>query len=153
MTGTDDRENRVVVPGDDYGRDDVELREFEYEPPREIVDPSIATNLPVDADPPETRREATLLGSLMADVVKRLFPPEKEWAGTISEHWAAWVGDETAAYTRPGRFANGTLYIYVKGSVRLAELKRHQMQAIDSRVRQKIGDKVRAIRLVIDPGD
>lgn len=146
---------RLVVPGDDYGRDDPDAypEEPEYEPPREVVDPRIATNLPMDADPPESRRPATRLGSLMDGVLRRLFPPEREWTNAMAEQWADWVGAETAAFTRPGKFVGGTLYVYVKGSVRLAELKRHQMQAIDSRVRRNVGSKVRAIRLVADPGD
>ena len=148
---------RVVVPGDDYARDDFDTDSqepgFEYEPPREVLDPSIATNLPMDADPPETRHPATNLGSLMEGLLKKLFPPEREWTNVMAGQWADWVGAETAAYTRPGKFVDGTLFVYVKGSVRLAELKRHQMQAIDSRVRQKVGGKVRSIRLVVDPGD
>ena len=127
--------------------------EFVFEPSDAVVDPRLATRLPIDADPPEKRRAAIPIGSLMAAALKRILPPEAELLQLASDHWAEWVGGETAAYTRPGRIADGTLYIYVKGSVRLAELKRHRMQSIDARVRRMAGKSIRSIRAVIEPGD
>ena len=148
----DGAEAPATVELDEYGWP-VEDIVPEYDPSDAVLDTRLATHLPVDADAPERRRPATLMGDLMAGALKRLLPPEADWLQNATDHWAEWVGAEVAACSRPGKLANGMFLVYVKGSVRLAELKRHQMQAIDSRVRQRAGKLVRTIRLVVDPGD
>ena len=127
--------------------------EYVYEPPAATLPPRFAPNLPVDADAPENRRPATPLTALLDSILERLAPRAGGWLDDAAAHWADWVGAEAAASSRPGKFADGTLYVYVKGSARLAEMKRHQLQAIDARVRRKAGKAVRAVRLLIDPGD
>jgi predicted nucleic acid-binding Zn ribbon protein len=137
----------------DRGETDDPPFTFVYDPPEATISARVATRLPVDADAPENRRPATELSTLIDSLMERLAPRGPAWLSDAVEHWADWVGADVAASSRPGKFANGTLYVYVKGSVRLAELKRHHLQAIDSRVRAKAGKAVRSVRLTIDPGD
>jgi hypothetical protein len=70
------------------------------------------------------------------------------------ESWPAWAGNEMAACTRPGKVDRGTLFVYVSDSVRLAEVRRFHLQALEARVRRKAGpERIRSVRLLLDPGD
>ncbi len=113
-----------------------------------------ATTPPFDADPPERRRAATPIADVVQTILRRLIPPEVAWLQQIADSWADWVGPTVAACSRPGRLADGTLYVYVRTSGHLAELRRHHLQSLEARVRQRAGHtRVRGVRLMLDPRD
>jgi hypothetical protein len=111
------------------------------------------TELPLDADPPETRREPVRLDRVVERLLKRLGVEASPWLEQLADAWPSLLPVELAKATRPGKWDGHILYVYVANSMRLYEIRRQHLPVIERAVRQFAGDaRVRAVRLTIDPG-
>jgi len=107
---------------------------------------------PQDRLPSAARVQA--FGDLMPEVLKGMGLESMSRLSELQPRWAEIVGAANARQSRPGRWENGVLVIYVRHNVWLAEMKRFGAQAILKRVRAQFGlDAVRELRFQIDPGD
>jgi hypothetical protein len=112
-----------------------------------------ATALPLDADPPETRHEPVRIDRVVERLLKRLGLDACPWIEQLAEAWPTLLPAEVVKGTRPGKWENNILYVYVPNSMRLYEIRRNHLPVIERAVRQFAGDaRVRAVRLTIDPG-
>lgn len=109
--------------------------------------------LPPHYDPFKGRKSSALR-NLIDPVMENLdidrfrMPPE------IAEQWSEVVGGPIAKHTRPGRFQNGILTIYVDNPVWLAELKRFHKRKIFNELTRKVKpEMIRDIKFQPDPGD
>lgn len=111
----------------------------------------IVPGLPIDADPPETRREAEPLASVIEKTLKRLKIDASPWLDDLTAAWPTLVPPEVAKSARPGKWDNGILYVYVANSVKLFELRRTQLRNIEQAIRRFAGDgRVKQVRLLVD---
>jgi hypothetical protein len=111
------------------------------------------TGLPLDADPPETRHDPVRLDRVIERLLQRMGVEASPWLERLADAWPNLLPAELAKVTRPGKWDNHILYVYVPNSMRLYELRRQHLPAIERAVRQFAGDaRVRAVRLTIDPG-
>ncbi len=109
----------------------------------------------LDADyrfPPPKRIQA--FGNLIPGVLKELGLESASRLGELTPRWPDFVGPANAKHSRPGRWENGVLTIYVDHNVWLAEMKRFAAKAILKRLTEAYGaDSLKEIRFQIDPGD
>jgi len=109
----------------------------------------------LDADyrfPPPNRVQP--LGDLLPGVLKQLGLESASRIGELAPRWAEFVGTANAKHSRPGRWENGVLTIYVDHNVWLAEMKRFAAKAIQKRLIEAFGGKsLTEIRFQIDPGE
>jgi hypothetical protein len=119
-------------------------------PPLPALEP--LADLPLDADAPARRREATPIGAAIGALLRRLRLPDDAWMQELLDAWPALVGAEVAACARPGKLVNGVFYIFVRDSAALFELRRFQLPALEAAIRQHLKPRrVRQVRLAIDP--
>jgi len=111
----------------------------------------VIPGLPIDADPPETRQEAEPFSALIERTLKRLNIAESPWLDELAQAWPRLVPSEVAQVSRPGKWADGILYIYVTSSPKLFELRRSSMKRIEQAVRAFAGDdRVKHVRLMVN---
>lgn len=117
-----------------------------YEPP--LRPPS---QLPVDASFRELRRpREQVVGVVVEHVLRRLGVEASPWLERLSEAWPTLAGEAAAKKCRPGKFQNGILYVYVRNSVDLFNLRRKDLPTIERAVKTFAGDvQVRQVRLMI----
>lgn len=114
--------------------------------------PEIDDELPVDADAPERRRDATQLAEAVRRVLGRFKVNDDAWLPDLLACWPEMAGSDVAAVARPGKCVSGVLYVYVCDSIRLFELRRAHLKRLEEAVRARFGtDRIRHVRLVIDP--
>lgn len=111
----------------------------------------IVPGLPIDADPPELRRDAEPFSAIIEKTLKRLKIDASPWLDELAGAWPSLVPPEIARVARPGKWDNGILYVYVTNSVKLFELRRTQLKRIEQAVRAFAGDdRVKQVRLLVD---
>lgn len=111
----------------------------------------VIPGLPIDADPPETRQEAEPFSALIERTLKRLNIAESPWLDELAQAWPRLVPPEVAQVSRPGKWDNGILYIYVASSPKLFELRRSWLKRIELAVRAFAGDdRVKHVRLMVN---
>jgi len=111
----------------------------------------IVPGLPIDTDPPETRRTAEPFSSIIEKTLKRLHIDESPWLDELAAAWPKLIPPEVAAVSRPGKWDNGILYVYVTNSVKLFELRRAHLKRIEQAVRSFAGDTcVKQVRLMVN---
>ena len=111
----------------------------------------IVPGLPIDADPPETRRSAEPFSAIIEKALRRLHIEESPWLDELAAAWPALVPPEVASVSRPGKWDGGILYVYVTNSVKLFELRRAHLKRIEQAVRGFAGDnRVRQVRLMVN---
>lgn len=94
------------------------------------------------------------LNEVMPDVLKEMGLESESRVGDLAPVWEDLVGKANAKHSRPGRWEEGKLTIYVDHNVWLAEMQRFGSRTILKRVRERFGaDSVRELRFIIDPGD
>ena len=112
-----------------------------------------AAELPLDADPPESRRECVRIDGALERVLQRLGVNASPWLERLVEAWPSLLPADLVQVTRPGKWEKQILYVYVANSMRLFELRRMRLAEIEQAVRRFAGaGRVRAVRLTIDPG-
>jgi hypothetical protein len=101
--------------------------------------------------PPEKNIHA--VGDLVSGVLQD-FGLANEWRiAELKQLWPDLVGKANAARSRPGRWENGWLTVYVSHHLWLNEMKRILPQALLKRLRTQYGeDQVQGLSFEMDPG-
>ena len=101
--------------------------------------------------PPPPADEAGVK-DVVSGLLRRLGMDEGLWLRELESAWAPVVGAAVAAHTRPGRYQNGQLTVFVDSSAWLSELARYGQKEMLANVQKRFGAaKIRAIRLQMDP--
>ena len=126
-------------------------RDLEYNRKVKTLFDNIVPGLPIDSDPPETRRTAEPFSSIIEKTLKRLNIAASPWLDELTQAWPKLVPPEVAKVTRPGKWDNGILYVYVTTSPHLFEIRRTQLKRIEQAVRAFAGDdRVKQVRLMVN---
>ncbi len=126
-------------------------RDLDYNRKVKTLFDNIVPGLPIDTDPPETRREAEPFSSIIEKTLKRLNIAASPWLDELTQAWPKLVPPDVAKVTRPGKWDNGILYVYVTTSPHLFEIRRTQLKRIEQAVRAFSGDdRVKQVRLMVN---
>jgi len=102
--------------------------------------------------PPPPDMQIPEIEDVVAKVMKKLGLQETHWLNTLEEEWSDLVGKAVAAHTRPGKFENCQLIIYVDSPVWIYELKRNGQKIILKNLAKRYGNnKIKRIQLLPDP--
>jgi hypothetical protein len=109
--------------------------------------------LPLDADPPEGRRDPPAMRALVQAALRRLNLPSQHLVQEeLAAAWRRAASPEMLPLARPGKWERGVIYLYVPNSARLFEFQRAHLRAAEAALRQALGaDRVRQVRLLLDP--
>jgi hypothetical protein len=111
----------------------------------------VKPGLPIDADVPELRREPVPFSVLVEKILRKLNISESPWLDDLNRAWPALVAPDVAQAARPGKFADGILFVYVTSSVKLFELRRSRLRDIERVVHGfPGGEGVRQVRLMVN---
>lgn len=111
----------------------------------------IIPGLPIDADPPETRLEPEPFSDAIERTLRRLNIQESPWLDELVNAWPSLVPPEIAREAVPGKWDNGILYVYVKSSVKLFEIRRMYLKQIEHVVRAFAkNERVKQVRLMVN---
>ena len=111
----------------------------------------VIPGLPIDPDLPELRQDPEPFAQLIERTLKHLNIDESPWLDDLNRAWPTLLPPEVTQSARPGKFADGILYIYVTSSVKLFELRRTRLRDIERIVRAfPGGDRVRHVRLMVN---
>ncbi|MDD5705939.1 MAG: DciA family protein [Kiritimatiellae bacterium] len=94
-----------------------------------------ALSLPVDADPPERRRPPEALGQTVGRLLKRYRLPEEGQLQPLLRLWPELAGANLTPRLRPGKLDRNVLYLYVRNSTELFELRRTALRDLEARIR------------------
>jgi len=112
---------------------------------------NIIPGLPVDADPPELHHEPEAMNMLVEKAMKKLNIETQGWIDELKNAWNNILPADIAEKTQPGKFENNILFVYVKSSVELFDLRRTRLREIENAVRQFAPDKtVRHVQLMVN---
>jgi len=102
--------------------------------------------------PPVPERDFEPLRGAIDQLMKRLGLEKDHWTCELSDNWADLVGDAVAAHSRPGRFENARITVFVDNSAWLSELARHCRTDMLKRLQRHFGEEsIRDIRFQLDP--
>jgi hypothetical protein len=142
------RSKQEAAEGGDDGSAAVEedLEALSYEPPLKA-----SSQLPYDITARELRRPREQAVAVAVErLLRRLGIEASPWLERLAAEWPSVAGAATAAKCRPGKFHNGILYVYVRNSVDLFNIRRNDLPALERAVRTFAGDvPVRQVRLMI----
>jgi hypothetical protein len=111
----------------------------------------VKPGIPIDAGAAELRYDPPPFAALVERVLKKLNIQESPWMDELNRAWPALVAPGVARDARPGKFADGILFVFVTSSVRLFELRRSSLRDIERAVRAfPGGERVRQVRLMVD---
>jgi len=96
---------------------------------------------------------AVTVGRIVRQLLGGLKLSAEAWLQDVESEWPRTVGAAVAARTRPGRFEDGVLTVYVNHSVWYNELTRYGKADMLANLRRRYGDgRIRSLRLQLDPG-
>jgi predicted nucleic acid-binding Zn ribbon protein len=102
--------------------------------------------------PPPQNMQIKPNENVIANIMKKFGLNEIHWLSTLEEEWNELVGTAVATHTRPGKFENSQLTIYVDNSVWMYELKRGGQKIILNNLAKRYGkEKIKKIDLQLDP--
>ena len=105
-----------------------------------------------DEQPGPGHREPQDIGTVIPGLLQKMGLGNQHWLWVLSEEWPQLVGEAVAGHTRPGRFEDGTLTVFVDSSVWLSELKRYGVREMLANLKKRFGGrKIRSINLCLDP--
>jgi len=111
----------------------------------------VMPGLPIDADPPQLRPAVTPFSEVIEATLKRLNIQASPFLDDLAENWGSLLPPDIAKLTRPGKWENNILYVYVPSSLHLFELRRTALRQIEDAVRAFAGETlVRQVRLMVD---
>ena len=112
---------------------------------------NVVPGLPIDADPPQIRPPVTPFSEVMEATLKRLNIQASPFLDDLAEKWDSLIPPAIAKLTRPGKWENNILYVYVPSSMHLFELRRTALHQIEEAVRSFAGETlVRQVRLMVE---
>ena len=108
--------------------------------------------LPIDTDPSEMRTCEQQIAAPLENLLKRLNLGVSPWIEELAAAWIDILPPEVTEFTRPGKWENNILYVYVTSSMRLFEIRRAYQRQIEQAVRKFAGDRftVRQVRLMVN---
>ena len=107
----------------------------------------------IPLDKPPAGGQEVLVGRLLPDLLRRYRVGGDVWLQQLTAAWPEIVGPGIAAHSRPGRYTNGWLTIFVDSSTWLSELSRFHSRTMLLRVRERFPkETVKSLRLELDPG-
>jgi predicted nucleic acid-binding Zn ribbon protein len=105
-------------------------------------------NAPPPPDAPSS------LSDVVPQVMKELGLADRFWEHALVEEWGSLVGPQVALHARPGRLDRKVLSIFVSHPTWLSELSRYGQKQILENLQKRFGsDKIKSIRLQLDPED
>jgi predicted nucleic acid-binding Zn ribbon protein len=105
-----------------------------------------------DRRPRPPPRDATPVGEIIPQLMKKLGVESEHWQEVLSGSWEKLAGKAVAKHTRPGRFEKGTLVVFVDSSVWLNELSRYGKDDLLANLQKTFGaDRIKAVRFQLDP--
>ncbi|MFO7936613.1 MAG: DciA family protein [Kiritimatiellia bacterium] len=112
---------------------------------------NIIPGLPIDADPPELYREPDPMAKLVEKAMEKLDIETRGWLDELKEAWSSILPPEITRKAEPGKFENNILFVYVRSSVELFDLRRTRLKEIETAVRRFAPDKnIRHVRLMVN---
>jgi predicted nucleic acid-binding Zn ribbon protein len=88
---------------------------------------------------------------IMEAALKKLDIHTSPFIDDLAENWSSIVPPAIAKLTRPGKWENNILYVYVPSSTHLFELRRTALHQIEEAVRAFAGTTlVRQVRLMVE---
>ena len=109
-------------------------------------------DLPIDADPPERRREPARLRSTIARLMERRGARVGLPLDDILKEWPLVAGERLAARLTPGKLDGGVLYLYTSSSAELFEIRRFELPRLEKALREnEVFADIRQIRLQLKP--
>jgi len=112
---------------------------------------NIIPGLPIDADPPELRHEPDSMDKLVTTAMKKFNIEVQGWVDELKEVWDKILPADISDRTKPGKFENNILFVYVRSSVELFDLRRTRLKDIESAVRHYAPDKnIRHVQLMVN---
>jgi len=114
---------------------------------------TVIPGLPIDRDAPQLRPPVIPFSEIMEATLKKLDIHTSPFIDDLAENWASIVPPVIAKLTRPGKWENNILYVYVPSSTHLFELRRTALHQIEEAVRALAGTTlVRQVRLMVEVG-
>jgi Dna[CI] antecedent, DciA len=112
---------------------------------------TLIPGLPVDKDVPQLRPPVTPFSEVIEATLKRLNIQSSPFLEDLEEKWPTLLPPAIAKLTRPGKWDNNLLYVYVPTSTHLFELRRTALHTIEEAVRACAGTTlVRQVRLMVE---
>lgn len=112
---------------------------------------NIIPGLPIDADPPELHHEPETMDKMVSSVMKQLNIEVHSWIDDLRAAWKDILPPDITSKTKPAKFENNILFVYVGSSVDLFDLRRTKLKVIEKAVRGFAPDKkIRHIQLMVN---
>ncbi len=112
---------------------------------------NIIPGLPIDADPPELYHDPETMQNMIETTMKKLNIEIHDWIQDLHAAWSDILPPEITTKTQPGKYENNILFVYVRSSVELFDLRRTKLKTIESAVRQFAPDKkIRHVQLMVN---
>ena len=112
---------------------------------------NIIPGLPIDADPPELHHDPDTMENMISKAMKKLNIDLKDWVEELKEAWPKILPPDITEKTQPGKYENNILFVYVRSSVELFDLRRTKLKIIENAVRQFAPDKnIRHVQLMVN---
>ena len=103
--------------------------------------------------PPDPEPENPSISDIIPGIMKKLGLEQEQWTTVLDREWTELVGATVAAHTRPGRYQNRQLVVFVDSATWLNELKRYNQAEMLKKLQARFGaDKIRRLSLQPDPG-
>ncbi len=105
-----------------------------------------------DPLPPRAPTEEHAVGAILPGVLAELGLADDHWREQLAAEWASTVGPAIGAHTRPGRYRDGFLTVFVDSSVWLNELLRFGQAPLLAKLQARYGTaRIKDLRLQLDP--
>ncbi len=105
-----------------------------------------------DWKPPSDFKDAVSIGNVVSNLIRRFGLGDKQWLMELSEEWPNIVGEAIAKHTKPGRFMEKKLVVFVDSSIWLSELSRYGRDEILAKIQKRFGqDKITELALQLNP--
>lgn len=102
--------------------------------------------------PPDPTPEKMSISEFIPGIMKKLGLEQEQWTTLLDREWVSLVGETVAAHTRPGRYSNRQLTVFVDSATWLNELKRYNQAEMLKNLQTRFGaDKIRRLSLAPDP--
>jgi predicted nucleic acid-binding Zn ribbon protein len=102
--------------------------------------------------PPRAPTEERAFGAILPNVLAQLGLEDDLWRERLRDEWVGTVGPSVGAHTRPGKYRDGYLTVFVDSSVWLNELLRFGQAPLLAKLQARYGaNKIRDLRLQLDP--
>ena len=112
---------------------------------------NIIPGLPIDADPPELYHDPEIMENMILKAMKKLDINVRDWIEDLKDAWPEILPPDITTKTQPGKCENNILFIYVRSSVELFDLRRTKLKIIEKAVREFAPDKnIRHVKLMVN---